>query len=33
MKYRTKYKDYTGYGKDWNRGHFIVEDADFYYDQ
>lgn len=33
MKYRTKYKDYTGYGKDWNRGHFIVADADFDYDQ
>ncbi|WP_375722927.1 DNA/RNA non-specific endonuclease [Arcobacter sp. KX21116] len=33
MKYRTKYKDYTGYGKDWNRGHFIVADADFDYDK
>ena len=33
MKYRTKYKDYTGFGKDWNRGHFIVADADFDYDQ
>jgi endonuclease G len=33
MKYRTKYKDYTGYGKDWNRGHFIVADADFDYDE
>jgi len=32
MKYRTKYKDYTGFGKDWNRGHFIVADADFDYD-
>ena len=32
-KYRTKYKDYTGYGKDWNRGHFIVSDADFDYDK
>jgi endonuclease G len=32
MKYRTKYKDYTGYGKDWNRGHFVVADADFDYD-
>ena len=31
MKYRTKYKDYTGYGKKWNRGHFIVADADFDY--
>lgn len=33
IKYRTKYKDYTGYGKDWNRGHFIVADADFDYDK
>ncbi|WP_421716925.1 DNA/RNA non-specific endonuclease [Arcobacter arenosus] len=33
MKYRTKYKDYTGFGKDWNRGHFIVADADFDYNQ
>lgn len=33
MKYRTKYADYTGYGKDWNRGHFIVADADFDYDK
>jgi len=32
MKYRTKYKDYTGYGEQWNRGHFIVADADFDYD-
>jgi len=31
MKYRTKYKDYTGYSKKWNRGHFIVADADFDY--
>jgi endonuclease G, mitochondrial len=31
MKYRTKYKDYTGTGKQWNRGHFIVADADFDY--
>lgn len=31
MKYRTKYKDYTGYGKTYNRGHFIVADADFDY--
>ncbi len=31
LKYRTKYKDYTGLGKDWNRGHFIVADADFDY--
>lgn len=27
-KYRTSYKDYTGYGKDWNRGHIIVSDAE-----
>jgi endonuclease G len=33
MKYRTKYKDYSGYGKDWNRGHFVVADADFDYDE
>jgi len=33
MKYRTKYKDYTGYGRKWNRGHFIVADADFDYDK
>ena len=33
MKFRTKYKDYTGYGEDWNRGHFIVADADFDYDE
>lgn len=33
MKYRTKYKDYTGYGKNWNRGHFVVADADFDYDK
>ena len=33
-KYRTKYSDYTGYGKDWNRGHIIVSDAeaDYNYD-
>lgn len=31
VKYRSKYKDYTGYGKNWNRGHFIVADADFDY--
>ena len=31
VKYRTKYKDYTGYGKLWNRGHFVVADADFDY--
>lgn len=28
-KYRTKSDDYSGYGEDWNRGHFIVADADF----
>jgi len=33
IKYRTKYKDYTGYGKNWNRGHFVVADADFDYDK
>jgi endonuclease G, mitochondrial len=33
MKYRTKYSDYTGYATDWNRGHFIVSDADFDYDE
>lgn len=33
MKYRTKYADYTGYGEEWNRGHFIVADADFDYDE
>ena len=33
MKYRTKYSDYTGFGDNWNRGHFIVSDADFDYDQ
>jgi endonuclease G, mitochondrial len=33
IKYRTKYKDYIGYGEDWNRGHFIVSDADFDYDE
>jgi len=27
-KYRTKYSDYTGMGRTWNRGHFIVADAD-----
>lgn len=31
MKYRTRYEDYIGYGKSWNRGHFIVADADFDY--
>lgn len=31
IKYRTKYKDYTGTGKKWNRGHFIVADADLDY--
>lgn len=33
MQYRTKYKDYTSYGRQWNRGHFIVSDADFDYSQ
>ncbi|MDX1808954.1 MAG: DNA/RNA non-specific endonuclease [Sulfurospirillaceae bacterium] len=32
VQYRSKSKDYRGYGKDWNRGHFIVSDADFDYD-
>lgn len=32
MKYRTKSEDYKGFGEDWNRGHFIVADADFDYD-
>lgn len=32
MQYRTKSADYNGYGKDWNRGHFVVADADFDYD-
>ena len=27
-RYRTKYSDFTGVGKVWNRGHFIVADAD-----
>ncbi|MFZ9659863.1 MAG: DNA/RNA non-specific endonuclease [Arcobacteraceae bacterium] len=33
MQYRTKSDDYKGYGEDWNRGHFIVSDADFDYDE
>ena len=33
MKYRVKPSDYNGFGKDWNRGHFIVADADFDYDE
>ena len=33
LEYRTKSKDYLGYGKKWNRGHFIVADADFDYDK
>lgn len=33
MQYRTKHKDFTGYGKNWNRGHFVVADADFDYDK
>lgn len=32
-EHRTTYSDYTGYGKDWNRGHFIAADADFDYDE
>lgn len=32
MKYRTKPADYKGFGDDWNRGHFIVADADLDYD-
>ena len=31
VKYRSKNKDYTGTGKLWNRGHFVVADADFDY--
>ncbi len=31
-EYRVYYKDYTGYGKDWNRGHGFVADADVDYD-
>jgi len=31
LKYRTKYKDYTGTGHLYNRAHFIVADADFDY--
>ena len=27
-KYRTRYSDYTGMGKTWNHGHFIIADAD-----
>jgi DNA/RNA endonuclease G (NUC1) len=33
MKYRVKPSDYNGFGKEWNRGHFIVADADFDYDE
>lgn len=33
LKYRTKSKDYTGTGKIWNRGHFIVADADMDFDK
>lgn len=32
-RYRTKYSDYTGTGRIWNRGHFIVADADEDYSQ
>ena len=31
VKYRSNNKDYTGFGDNWNRGHFIVADADFDY--
>ena len=27
-QYRTKYSDYTGMGRTWNRGHLIIADAD-----
>ena len=27
-EYRSKYSDYTGTGRTWNRGHFIIADAD-----
>jgi len=30
-EYRSKNKDYTGTGHDWNRGHFVVADADLDY--
>jgi len=30
-KYRSNYSDYTGYGRKWNRGHFVVADADMDY--
>lgn len=33
MQYRTKYADYTGYGEQWNRGHFVVADADLDYNK
>ena len=32
-KYRTKYSDYTGTGRTWNRGHYIIADADADYSQ
>lgn len=32
-KYRTKHSDYTGYGREWNRGHIISDaEADYDYD-
>ena len=30
-RFRSNYQDYTGHGKKYNRGHFIVADADFDY--
>lgn len=33
IKYRAKYKDYTGWGNNWNRGHMIVADADYDYNK
>ena len=30
-QYRSKYKDYKGYSQKWNKGHFVVSDADFDY--
>lgn len=32
LSHRSYYKDYTGVASQWNRGHFIVADADFDYD-
>lgn len=33
VKYRSKSKDYSGTGRLWNRGHFIVADADLDYSE